>query len=653
MSDKIRNIVGVTLVLLCLVINITQADQIDRYDSNITVLEDGTIDVVETIQISTNHEEIKLGITRDIPTHYYFMNKEVETPVNVLSVMRNGKPENFWTQNNDGYVEIFTGSVDNVVDNYLDKGQHTFIIHWQSKNHIRSFENYDELYFNAIGHNWRLPIYKATVTLTLPASVEAIQSAAYYGIYGQKKMADVFEATKYNIGFSVPSDLQSNEGLTIATGFTKGIVPSIKADKKDIIMDKILGYFPAFIQPVHIILFGAMIIMLVYLGTGFILKNIRKPKSHRVFMVRYSPPDNINLDQIFALRNINEPYPRVDIGVPALLVDLHAKGYIHLDQDNQQLIVNTELDNDAKILTNVQKFLLKRLALSETNTFSFAKYNPILEKAIEGMASALNALLPSYKGRYLQGYAIAGYGLLVAILAFSTLYLPIEAYMAGIFMVIACIKLIVPTFLHYFSPSTDEDAFIGIFAVLAGFVFAALPLYGLIGDITDFPLSEKGFMAFYSIAIVLISIICFCLLLVQSWTYGLKKEYIDDQQQVLEFKHFLAYTKEEEYKLITPNLFEEYLPYAIILGVDKNWLKLYDALYPAQFNESYTNGAAYCYGAAMSGSLIGGLSDDSESHHNESSHRSSSGNSRGSGGSGSAGGGSSGGGSGGGGGGGR
>jgi len=241
----------------------------------------------------------------------------------------------------------------------------------------------------------------------------------------------------------------------------------------------------------------------------------------------------------------------------------------------------------------------------------------------------------------------------VVILAFSTLYLPIEAYMAGIFMVIACIKLIVPTFLSCFSPNNDEDAFIGIFAVLAGFVFAALPLYGLIDDISDFPLSEKGFMAFYSIAIVFIAAICFCLLLVQSWTYGLKKEYIDDQQQVLEFRHFLAYTKEEEYKLITPDLFEEYLPYAIILGVDKNWLKLYDALYPAQFNESYTNGAAYCYGAAMSGSLIGGLSDDSESHHNESSHCSSSGNSRGSGGSGSSGGGSSGGGSGGGGGGGR
>jgi len=314
MSDKIRNTIGMILLLLCLVINITQADQIDRYDSNITVLEDGTIDVVETIQISTNHEEIKLGITREIPTNYFFMNKNVKTPVNVLSVTRDGKPENFWTQNNDGYVEIFTGSVDNVVDNYLDKGKHTFVLHWQSQNHIRSFENYDELYINAIGHNWRLPIYKSHVILRLPTSVEAIQSAGYYGIYGQKKEAKIFEATKQIIGFSVPTDLQTNEGLTIATGFTKGIIPSIKADQKDIIMDKILGHFPKFIQPMHIILFGAMIIMLVYLGIGAILKNSLKPKSHRVFMVRYSPPDNINLDQVFALQNVNEPYSRVDIG---------------------------------------------------------------------------------------------------------------------------------------------------------------------------------------------------------------------------------------------------------------------------------------------------------------------------------------------------
>src|SRR5699024_6250769 len=125
----------------------------------------------------------------------------VETPVNVLSVMRNGKPENFWTENNDGYVEIFTGSVDNVVDNYLDKGQHTFIIHWQSKNHVRSFENYDELYINAIGHNWRLPINDAIVTLNLPESVEAIQSTAYYGAEGRTDQVKAIQQSPQKIQF--------------------------------------------------------------------------------------------------------------------------------------------------------------------------------------------------------------------------------------------------------------------------------------------------------------------------------------------------------------------------------------------------------------------------------------------------------------------
>lgn len=637
-----KNTIFIILIFVCLMIDTSYADHIDRYDSNITVLDDGTIDVVETIQISTNHEEIKLGITREIPTYYYFLSQQVKTPVTVLSVTRNGKPENFWLEKKGSYVEIFTGSVDNVVDNYLDKGKHTFVIHWQSQNHIRSFEDYDELYFNAIGHNWRLPIYNAMAILTLPSSVEAIQSAGYYGVYGQKKTAKVLEVTKRNIGFVIPNNLQSNEGLTIATGFTKGILPSIAADPKDILMDKILGHFPPFIQPIHIILFCAMFLMITYLMIGWVLKNILKPKSNRAFMVRYSPPDNINLDQTFALMNADVKSARVDVAVSALLVDLNAKNYIHIDEANQKLTLNADLNHDDSSLTDAQKVLLKKLALSNNDT-----------AAMNSMASALSALVPNYRGRYLKGYYLSGYLVLMIMLGLSTLYLPLEAYLASIFMVIASIKLIVPTLLHYVSPNDDEDDFIGIIAMLSGLIFGAIPMYGMLGDITDLPLSEKGFMAFYGAEIVPIVVICFCLSLMKVWTYGLKKEYVEDRQSVLEFKHFLTYTKAEEYRLITPDLFEEYLPYAIMFGVDQHWLKLYNHLYPAQYDQSYSHGSAAFYGAATSGAFMGGLSNGSASHATESSHRGGFGGSRGSGGSGSSGGGSSGGGSGGGGGGGR
>lgn len=359
------------------------------------------------------------------------------------------------------------------------------------------------------------------------------------------------------------------------------------------------------------------------------------------------------MDQTFALVNADAKFSRVDIGISALFVDLYAKNYIHIDQENSQLVVNTELNNDANALTSAQKKLLQTLAVSDTNIFGFAEHNPILEKAMNGMANILSALVLNYKARYLIGYYRLGYLLLIAMFAISTLYLPIEAYMAMIFMVIASIKLIVPTLLHYVSANDDEDAFIGVFAVLAGFVFGGIPLYGLLSDITDLPLSEQGFVAFYGAAIIPIVMISFCLSLVKQWTYGFKKDQVDNLQAVLEFKHFLEYTKKEEYALITPDLFEAYLPHAIIFEVDQNWLKLYRSLYPVQYNESHHDGVTHFYGATTNGSFSGGFSSRSTSHRSESNHRGGFGNSRGSGGSGSGGGGSSGGGSGGGGGGGR
>src|SRR5699024_1844428 len=64
------------------------------------------------------------------------------------------------------------------------------------------------------------------------------------------------------------------------------------------------------------------------------------------------------------------------------------------------------------------------------------------------------------------------------------------------------------------------------------------------------------------------------------------KKYGAMHQELLEFKHFLQYTKYEEYKIITPDLFEQYLPYSIILGIENTWIKRYQKYYPAEFQQS-------------------------------------------------------------------
>ena len=78
-----------------------------------------------------------------------------------------------------------------------------------------------------------------------------------------------------------------------------------------------------------------------------------------------------------------------------------------------------------------------------------------------------------------------------------------------------------------------------------------------------------------------------CICMVMLWIYNsfikiqlLNPLYKDKRRAVYEFRHFLAYTKAHEYELLTADLFDEYLPYAIVLGVEKKWVALYRKLYP-------------------------------------------------------------------------
>ncbi len=644
----------VFLLLICF-LHITWADQIDRYDSNITVLEDGTIDVVETIQISTNHEEIKLGITRDIPTHYFFMNKNIKTPVNVLSVTRNSKPENFWTENRDGYVEIFTGSVDNVVDNYLDKGQHTFVIHWQSKNHIRSFENYDELYINAIGHNWHLPIYNAIVTLNLPNSVKAIQSSNYHGAQGRTDQATATQISPQKIQFIAPEILGNGKGFTVATGFTKGIILSIEPNWYDVWMAKILDHLPSFLQPLNIVLMIMMVAMLLYKQLATWIYTKLSSRNQRAFMVRYAPPD-ISFDLACALYS-PENHGRFML---AMLVNFQALGLLSLNEKAKSIKVEKRLTDQQKMsLSQAELRFIVSLQRRGIPIISLEKYNGTFSSGIQLLKTHIQDLVDQCYQKNPPIFLIIGIILMAAMLVLFSIYLPMEIYFSLVFIVIP--MLILNSILMNQIPKINEKEQLfgkaalllkGVPVVIFFFVFGGVPLYFMMTEISNMPLSIMTYL--YSYLVVWCSLLVMMVIFIQlsKHRYYVKADYADHRQSLLEFKHFLVYTKQAEYELITPDLFEEYLPYSILFGVEKKWMKLYQTLYPKNYQISQTQGAL---NMARSGSATFSRAMSSPSTGRSSSGFSSSGggSSSSGGGSGSGGGGSSGGGSGGGGGGGR
>ena len=113
------------LLTLWLLLNVAFADVIKNYHVDVTVLEDGKIDVEETIEMDIDHKDVRLGIIRDIPKSYAFRNKTVETSIKIVSVKRNGQPEKYLVEHNNNDYESYTGAQVNHPNNYVPLGKNT------------------------------------------------------------------------------------------------------------------------------------------------------------------------------------------------------------------------------------------------------------------------------------------------------------------------------------------------------------------------------------------------------------------------------------------------------------------------------------------------------------------------------------------------
>lgn len=629
MIKQILQSVGMILCLFAM----AYGDHIENYHVAVHLTNKGNIDVKETITIETDHEEVRRGIVRDIPTGFQLLQKPVETPVKVRHVLRDGRSEPYVLEPYEGGVRILTGAAIDDPSHYLPKGKHTFVIEWRSDHHVRSLKDYDELYLNVIGQQWTLPITHASATLYLPRSVSEIQSAGYYGSLGSKKAADVKVISPHEINFSVPVPLKPHEGLTIATGFTAGIIHGVEPDWTDLIMARALHYLPSFMQPVNVVFLILLVLMSAwFVGGRLLLKMWRGQQDDNM---RYAPPDGLTLEEMFYLGN--DPIdPPLDRAALALLVDLHQKGAVTLDEYG-----NIERQPAANIhghLEAAEQQLLRDWQ----------------DQDIKGLRGAIQSL----RGHLIHGFdyfyapkmkLYVGFGLAIiaGVMALATLYLQLEIFMSLIFMAIAAVKLIRPVIMDFLMRDQKDDDEQASW-ILCGFgaIFGGLPLYATQEDWLPKPLTDAEFILMYLCVLIPVVLIMMMLLSIYERRYVLRPQYAEAANAVKGFQRFLMDRHPSSFNL-TPDLFEHYLPHAILLSADEYWLTRYQMLYPHNDADGNMSSATF-FAAANQANL-----SHAPLHHHDNDHGLGGSNNSGGGSSGSGGGGSAGGGSGGGGGSGR
>ena len=160
-----RSVAGLLLLLLPL---FAAADErILSFHSDIVVMQDGWIEVTETIQVRVEGRRIRRGIYRDFPTDYRDkLGNEYVVDFQPLAVLRNDRPENLRAQKDRNGVRIYFGRS----DYFLDHGIHTYQFRYRASRMLGFFEDHDELYWNVTGFDWAFPIDKASAAVRLGRS---------------------------------------------------------------------------------------------------------------------------------------------------------------------------------------------------------------------------------------------------------------------------------------------------------------------------------------------------------------------------------------------------------------------------------------------------------------------------------------------------
>lgn len=532
-----------TLIFACLTffaIPVLAKEKIDSFDSLIQVQTDGSMIVTETITV--HHEGIKIrrGIYRDLPT------KKGEK-YKLISVNRNGHHEPGFVERRYGYYRINTGD-----DNFLPHpATSTFEIKYKVWNLPKSYNGYDEVYWNVTGDEWAFPIEKVSAKMELPHGVDIIQQASYIGHKGSTEPATYEGNGQYSGRYLSPG-----EQLTIAVGFTPGIVSTEEYVSK---WDTFRNIAP-------------FVLYFVYLG--FLIwawhKKGRDPAG-RAIMPQYEPPTELTAAQAACLYNkgITENI------APISLLQMVTNGFLKLTTKKEKILIFSRdvyiLEKIGKTPSNFEEncIFMDKIKLD-------GEYNSSIKKLTKRIKSKIKKTMKPY---YTKNRA---WVLCPTFLLLFSLFL-IWGWEEGLFQKegrdIFFILLVISGSLTFLGSSIFKTFLRQLLHALI-FVFLIFFLLNVKGNDPE-PLLVLFIISTCSI---------FSFLMYQPTEKGQRLiEYLEGLKMFLKATKIPAKEKGE----LCEKKMEKLFPYAMALGLEKEWEKKFKGLFGIEAHRHFVHSHPY------------------------------------------------------------
>jgi hypothetical protein len=314
-----------------------EAWRIERFDADITINPDASIEVVETIDLDFG-QLYRHGIIRAIPVEYEHDRTHLRTyDLTVRSVTDDeGRNVPFSTSRPGEDYEIKIGDAARYVF-----GTQTYRIAYRVEGALNAFDDRDELYWNVNGGDWGVPFERVTATVRAPGGLTEV--ACYEGREGS---TDPCESTMLDGGarYAATRRFARSEQLTVVAALPKGAVAEPQPKLKRWLRDP-RRYFD--LAPLSIA--GAVVVAIAAAAviadlwwrhgrdreystlkhlTGNIAERIRPLFGRRDVVVEYTPPESLRPAEMGLI--INEGID--DTEITATFIDLAARGYVRIDE---------------------------------------------------------------------------------------------------------------------------------------------------------------------------------------------------------------------------------------------------------------------------------------------------------------------------------